>query len=129
MLRELGSELSFSVVQSLLSGFTSEQLQLLVILMAFIVMLVIEGRHACVERALKAFRQHYLTNIIIFVFNSVIMSLLSVYSLLTIAEQYASPGLLSQISNPVIKIVVSFMLLDLTLYFWHKANHTFNFPS
>jgi sterol desaturase/sphingolipid hydroxylase (fatty acid hydroxylase superfamily) len=127
MLRELGSELSFSVVQSSVLVFTSEQSQLLVILMAFIVMLVIEDRHACAERPLKAFRRHYLTNISMFVFNSVMMSLLSVYSLLTIAEQYASAGLLSQISNPVIRIAVSFMLLDLTLYFWHKANHTFNF--
>jgi hypothetical protein len=55
MLRELGSELSFSVVQSSVLVFTSEQSQLLVILMAFIVMLVIEDRHACAERPLKAF--------------------------------------------------------------------------
>jgi sterol desaturase/sphingolipid hydroxylase (fatty acid hydroxylase superfamily) len=127
MLRKFCSELSFPIVQSSLPEITYEQRQLLVILIAFIAMLIFEGLYASVEKPLKTFRRSYLTNIVMFIFNSVVMSLLSVYSLLTIADQYSTGGLLSQISNPIIKIMASFMLLDLTLYFWHKANHTFDF--
>lgn len=127
MLRKFCSELSFPIVQSSLPEIAYEQLQLFVILIAFIVMLIFEGLYVSVEKPLKTFRQSYLTNIVMFIFNSVVMSLLSVCSLLTIADQYSTGGLLSQISNPIIKIVASFMLLDLTLYFWHKANHTFDF--
>lgn len=127
MVRQFCSELSFPIVQSLLPEFTHEQLQLLVVLTAFVIMLIFESLYAGVESPLKNFRRNYLTNIVLFIFNSISMSLLSVCSLLTIADQYSTGGLLSQISNPVIKVAVSFMLLDLTLYFWHKANHTFNF--
>lgn len=127
MRRKFCSELTFPSVQSLLPEFTHEQLQLLVILMAFVIILIFENLYASNDRSLKTFRQNYLTNIILFIFNSILMSLLSVYSLLTIADLYSTEGLLSRISNPVVKIVVSFMLLDLTLYFWHKANHTFSF--
>lgn len=70
--------------------------------------------------------QSYTTNFSLFIFNSLAMSLLSVTSLLTVASHHLGPGLLSDISDPAGKAVLSFLALDLLLYFWHKACHRFD---
>jgi len=74
----------------------------------------------------------YQTNISLFIFNSTVMSLLSVSSLFILAEHYSERGLLRYLSNSVIHLpvaaqaLVSFLLLDLLLYLWHKACHSFD---
>jgi hypothetical protein len=42
------------------------------------------------------------------------------------AEHYSDRGLLSYISNPAWKTLLSLLLLDLLLYFWHRASHSFD---
>ena len=71
-------------------------------------------------------RQSYRTNIELFVFNSIVMSLLSIPSLLVLAERYSDKGLLNYIPHPVWQAVLSFLVLDLLLYIWHKASHSFD---
>jgi sterol desaturase/sphingolipid hydroxylase (fatty acid hydroxylase superfamily) len=71
-------------------------------------------------------RQSYRENLELFVFNSVVMSLLAVPSLLVLSEQFAGKGLLSYIQNPVGKSVLSFLAIDLLLYVLHKASHSFD---
>lgn len=73
----------------------------------------------------KQLRQSYRANIELFVFNSVLMSLLSIPSLLVLAEKYADKGLLNYIPNPMWKAVLSFLAIDLLLYVLHKASHSF----
>ena len=41
------------------------------------------------------------------------------------AEHYSDRGRLSYIANPVWKGLLAFLLLDLLLYFWHRACHRF----
>lgn len=73
----------------------------------------------------QTLRQSYKTNISTFIFNSVILSLLSVSSLSLVAGSFSQFGVLNFMS-PIGKAITSFVLLDLTLYFWHRANHTFD---
>jgi sterol desaturase/sphingolipid hydroxylase (fatty acid hydroxylase superfamily) len=44
-----------------------------------------------------------------------------------LAEHYSVPKLLSYVSSPVWRALLSFLLLDLMLYVWHKASHNFDF--
>lgn len=73
-------------------------------------------------------RAHHIygANISLFVVNSTVMSLLSVSSLFILAEHYSNQGLLHYLSSPVLQAAVSFLLLDLLLYGWHKACHRFD---
>ena len=66
----------------------------------------------------------YLTNIPVFIFNNLILSLLSVSSLLILAESQQYNGLLTTFSQPV-QTLLCFVLFDMMLYFWHKANHDY----
>ncbi|MFA5924683.1 MAG: sterol desaturase family protein [Methylococcaceae bacterium] len=75
---------------------------------------------------IKQVRQSYRANIGLFVVNSVVMTLLSVPSLLFLAEHYSDKGLLNSISNPGCKAILSFLAIDLLLYLLHKASHNFD---
>ena len=65
------------------------------------------------------------TNISLFLFNNMLLPLVSVTSLLIVAEQHSQSGLLGQLSNPIVKLILSFLLLDLIIYFWHRVCHRF----
>lgn len=67
----------------------------------------------------------YKTNISLFIFNSTVLSLLSVSALFSLAQHYSHQGLLRYLSNPIWQGVLAFILLDLLLYIWHKACHIF----
>ncbi len=107
--------------------------------MAALVLLVFFGLFASFELLFprervpkKHLYRSYQANISLFVFNSTVMSLLSVSSLFILAEHYSERGLLRYLSNSVIHLPVaaqallSFLLLDLLLYLWHKACHSFD---
>lgn len=74
----------------------------------------------------KPLRRSYQTNIGLFMFNSIVISLLSATPLLMLAERYSDRGLLSHIDNPGWKALLSFLLLDLMLYCWHRVSHSFD---
>ena len=108
-----------------LSSMTGE-LAAFIMLMVFAVLLVLELNYPKRSLPVKQLRQSYRTNIGLFVFNSIVMSLLSAASLLVVAEHYSGLGLLSYIANPAWKGLLSFLALDLMLYFWHRASHSFD---
>ncbi len=98
-----------------------------IILILFLTLLVIF--ELCNPREIqsrKQLRQSYRANIKLFIFNSVVMSLLSVPALFIFAGHYSYIGLLNYLSSPVWKAVLSFFAMDLMLYFLHKASHSFN---
>jgi len=74
----------------------------------------------------KHLRQSYKTNFSLFIVNSIALSLVSASSLLVIAEHYSDKGLLNSLSSPAWKAVLSFLMLDLLVYLWHKACHSFD---
>lgn len=94
--------------------------------MAFALFVIFEFYDPREKLLSRQLRRSYRVNIELFVFNSVVMSLLSVPSLLILAEQYADKGLLNYIPNPVWKAVLAFLAMDLLLYFLHKASHSFD---
>ena len=106
--------------------FTAGDLRTLAVLTAFVVLFALEARFSYREQAAAAVRQSYCTNMGVFILNDTLMSLLSVSSLWFVAERCADTGLLAFISDPAGKAIASFLLLDLALYFWHRANHSFN---
>ncbi len=97
-----------------------------IILAAFAVLFALEARFGYRNSPAKTTRQSYLTNLGTFILNDTMMSLMSVSSLWALAERFSHWGLLSGISARAWKGVVSFLLLDLTLYLWHRANHRFD---
>jgi sterol desaturase/sphingolipid hydroxylase (fatty acid hydroxylase superfamily) len=92
----------------------------------FIVLAVLELNHPKRKLPLGQLRRSYQTNIGLFVFNSAVVSLLSAAPLLIVADRYSSWGLLNHIGNPMWKALLSFLVLDLLLYCWHRCSHSFD---
>jgi len=127
MLNELKS--SISLLQSYLTWFlnmSSGGLATYILALFFALFVILEFCDPREKLPAKQLRQSYRVNIELFVFNSAVMSLLSLPSLLILAEQYTGKGLLNYIQNPVWKAVLSFLAIDLLLYFLHKASHSFD---
>jgi sterol desaturase/sphingolipid hydroxylase (fatty acid hydroxylase superfamily) len=126
MLSKINSILTFPVRDLSWPEFTSADAKTFVILAAFAILFALEARWGYRKSPAKTARQSYLTNLGTFILNDTMMSLMSVSSLWVLAERFSNWGLLSWIPDPVWKSLLSFLLLDLTLYFWHRANHSFD---
>jgi sterol desaturase/sphingolipid hydroxylase (fatty acid hydroxylase superfamily) len=63
-------------------------------------------------------------NIGLFLFNNIVLPLLSISTLLALAERYTDSSLLDGLP-PLTQAILSFLLFDLTLYFWHWVSHKF----
>ena len=98
----------------------------LTLLMVFATLATLEFQAPKEKLPKKHLRQSYKTNFSLFIVNSIAMSLVSASSLLILAERYSDKGLLNTLSSPVWKAVLSFLLLDLLMYLWHKASHSFD---
>jgi sterol desaturase/sphingolipid hydroxylase (fatty acid hydroxylase superfamily) len=125
MLSELAS------LMALLESITwptmiSGRLATLILLLFFIILTALESRIPKRNLSQEGLRLSYRTNISLFIFNSMVLSLVSASPLLILAEHYSGPGFLSYFSNPVWRAFLSFLLLDLLLYVWHKASHSFD---
>lgn len=92
------------------------------VLAAFFLFLVLDARKGSRR---GEFRCSVRANIALFLFNDTVMSLLSASSLLLLAERHGDGGLLSPVHSPLLHAVLAFVLLDLSLYLWHRANHRF----
>jgi len=96
------------------------------IILFFSILLLLEARliRKAPYQSRRKLLQSYRINIITLLFNDTLMSLLSVSSLLLLAEKYNQYRMMND-SNLVLKTLSTFILLDLMLYLWHKANHQF----
>ena len=93
------------------------------LLMFFALLVVLELNAPREKLSITQMQSSYQANIKLFVFNNIVISLLSIPSLLLLASHYADKGLLSTISNPLEKAFISFLAMDLLLYGLHKASH------
>ena len=98
----------------------------LTLLMVFATLATLEFHAPREKLPIKHLRQSYKTNFSLFIVNSIAMSFVSASSLLLLAERYSQKGLLNPIASPAWKAVLSFLLLDLLMYLWHKASHSFD---
>ena len=98
----------------------------LTLLMVFATLATLEFQTPREKLPIKHLRQSYKTNFSLFIVNSIAMSFVSASSLLLLAERYSQKGLLNPIASPAWKAVLSFLLLDLLMYLWHKTSHSFD---
>ncbi|SMF93330.1 Sterol desaturase/sphingolipid hydroxylase, fatty acid hydroxylase superfamily [Methylomagnum ishizawai] len=117
---------SFNLPAIGLPQLSTADCQTLAVLGFFATLLALEAPSSRAERRPQVYRQSYLANLGTFFLNDTLLSLLSVSSLWLVAEHYAGWGLLSGLRDSFWKAALSFLLLDLTLYGWHRANHTFD---
>ena len=101
-----------------LAGFT--------LLMFFIILSAIEAHRPRKKLPKQELKNSYRVNITLLLFNSLVLSLLSVSSLLVVAEHFSGAGILSGMSDSLMKAALSLILLDLIFYLWHKACHDFD---
>ncbi len=109
-----------------LAEFSSADYGPLAVLAFFVFLFSLEALCGHRKEPAKTTRQSYLTNLGTFLLNDTLMSLMSVSTLLLLAQHYAGFGLLRFITDPVLKAVLCFVLFDLALYLWHRANHSFD---
>ncbi len=126
MSNEISSLITFVESYLIWLSNMSGELATFSLLIAFVVLSAVELNCPKRKLPLKQLRRSYQTNIGLFIFNSFAVSLLSATPLLMLAERYSERGLLSYISDPAWKALLSFLLLDLLLYFWHRASHSFD---
>ncbi len=126
MSSEITSLITF--VESYLTWLSSlsGELATVTLLMVFVALSALELHYPKRSLPLKQLRRSYQANISLFVFNSIVISLLSATPLWMLAERYSDRGLLSYIANPVWQALLSFVLLDLMLYCWHRISHSFD---
>jgi sterol desaturase/sphingolipid hydroxylase (fatty acid hydroxylase superfamily) len=94
------------------------------LLSVFVLFSILEIRFFWRQWPLAILRHSYTINISLFLLNNLILPLLSVSTLLIWAEGYSDSSLLDGLP-PLTQAVLSFLLFDLTLYFWHWASHKF----
>jgi sterol desaturase/sphingolipid hydroxylase (fatty acid hydroxylase superfamily) len=107
-------------------SITPDALATFVLAFSFTLLAVMEFRAPKQKIAKRWLQQSYTTNFSLFIFNSLIMSLLSASTLWIVAKHNVNQGLLSGLTNPIYKVLLSLLVIDLILYVWHKASHQFD---
>lgn len=106
-------------------GILLNEFFLVLALIAFFMLIVMEGIKPYRRIHQKIRRDSLVTNTTAFVFNNVIMTALRASSLFFIAQQFSHYGLLSSLDNGPVKWILSFLLFDLAMYLWHVLNHQY----
>lgn len=104
---------------------TADEVAALILLMLFVMFSSLEGRFPKLASQPALRRQSFGTNMGLFLTNSALLSVLSALSLWIVADRFSGRGLLNSVPSPVVKGVLAFLGLDLTLYLWHRACHKF----
>ena len=94
-------------------------------IVAFMILLVFEKRRPFLHFDSKNYKESIVTNTSAFLINNVILTSLRASSLFLVAEQFSSLGLLSGMSDGVLKSLLTFALFDLAIYAWHVASHKY----
>ena len=92
-------------------------------ILAFIALLVIEKRQPYRHFATKIYKESFVTNMMAFLVNNLILAAIRASSLFLIAQQFASHGLLAGMSNGPLKWLLAFAFFDLAIFAWHYASH------
>lgn len=96
---------------------------LVFVLGLFFLLLVLEVLRPYKKFAGRTLQQSFTTNTSAFIFNNVIMSILSVSTLIVVAGYYSRYGLLSGLESGPIKWILIFVLFDFAVYVWHFIGH------
>jgi sterol desaturase/sphingolipid hydroxylase (fatty acid hydroxylase superfamily) len=97
------------------------------VLLLFVALLLVEKFFPYIKTSSSKLKQSFSTNTSAFLINNVIMSALSLSSLLVVAAKYSNYGLLSGLEGGPFKWILSFILFDFAVYFWHFLGHKTGF--
>jgi sterol desaturase/sphingolipid hydroxylase (fatty acid hydroxylase superfamily) len=101
----------------------SDDLLALLVIMALMTLATIEWRKPYLRPGIRVIKESYLTNVTLFVFNDVTLSLLSIPALYLAAQHFEGFGLLGGLPDGPLKYAISFVLLDLAMFGWHYLSH------
>jgi sterol desaturase/sphingolipid hydroxylase (fatty acid hydroxylase superfamily) len=104
-------------------GLNIESLLLATALGVFALLLIMEKMRPYKKLAALGLKRSFSTNASAFLSNNLIMSLLSISSLLVVAEHHSHHGLLSSLKDAPLKWALSFVLFDFGVYVWHFLGH------
>ena len=90
---------------------------------AFVFLVVLEKKNPYRQFSQKTFKKSFVTNTTAFLVNNIILTIIRASSLLLVAQEFASHGLLSGLDNGPIKWILAFALFDLAIYVWHVVSH------
>jgi sterol desaturase/sphingolipid hydroxylase (fatty acid hydroxylase superfamily) len=108
-----------------LATITAGEWAAVTLLMFFAMLSLLEVHFPKLKSPPTLRRQSYGTNISLFLLNSALLSVFSVFSLWMVADRFSEYGLLNYVSSPIVKAILVFLGLDLMLYLWHRACHQF----
>lgn len=92
-------------------------------LVSFFLLLALEKKKPQTRFDGALIRESILTNLTAFLFNNIFLTLIRATSLFFIAQRFAGHGLLHGLEEGPFKWIVTFLLYDLAIYFWHVINH------
>lgn len=104
-------------------GFGFNEVFLLLAILAFGLLLFMEGLKPYRRFDRDVVKSSVITNSTTFFFNNVILTALRASSLFFVAQQFSGFGLLGGMENGPLKWLLSFLLFDLAIYLWHVASH------
>ncbi len=96
-------------------------------LILFFALLVVEKYYPYRDFSKQDLKASFKTNTGAFLVNNVIMSILSLSSLVIVASNYSSYGLLGGMEDGLAKGIASFILFDFAVYLWHYLGHKYEF--
>ncbi len=108
---------------SYFSAVETDDLLALIFVLFLIACVRLEFRRPFLRPGLKMLKKSYASNIFTYLFNDITLSLLSIPSLYFIAQQFSGYGLLSSLEDGPLKYLITFLMLDLTMYVWHYTTH------
>lgn len=104
------------------------QITLFIILGVVLIMLLWENLAPRRTYALQLKLKSYMTDVLISVFNNVLMYLLSVTSLYYVAQNLSSMKILGSFDfQSIVIIIATLLFLDFSIYVWHYMNHKLDF--
>jgi sterol desaturase/sphingolipid hydroxylase (fatty acid hydroxylase superfamily) len=106
-----------------LGGWVSDDVLALVLIVALVGFAIVELRKPYLRPGIKVIKNSYLTNVSLFLFNDITLSVLSIPALFLAAQQFAGLGLLSRMPESFGKYLIAFVLLDLAMFGWHYLTH------
>lgn len=104
-------------------GILLNEIFLLLAIVAFVVLLILEGIKPYRQTEKRVKRNSLVTNSTAFIVNNLILTALRASSLFFIAQQFSHFGLLGGMENGPVKWIIAFLLFDLGIYLWHLASH------
>lgn len=96
---------------------------LIMTLLVFVVLCRMESKVPQFRYSRRVNGQSYLTNLVIFTVNNVLLCFASVSALFLLAEKYALFGEIDPDEYSLIAWLGLFLVIDFSMYLWHFANH------